>query len=184
MAGHVSSNKCVSLAIQALALAKKNGVKFLYHIGADGPEIPHLKRLAAKLGLSDDIHFGDNMSFENYQKELGETHVYLLPSMRETVGLTMLEAMLAGAVPVVADNCGPHLSVTEECGYKIPASTISRMAQQISDVLVTIDRNRNIIIEKGRLASQRVANLYTEEYYTKTVNAVYEAVVGRGQRGG
>jgi glycosyltransferase involved in cell wall biosynthesis len=97
--------------------------------------------------------------------------------MRETVGLTMMEAMLAGAVPVVADNGGPRLTVTEECGYKIPVTTPGRMAGEIAGIIVKIDRDRKIILEKGRLASQRIATLYTEEHYRQAVNAVYQSVV-------
>ncbi|HEV2693048.1 MAG TPA: glycosyltransferase family 4 protein [Verrucomicrobiae bacterium] len=179
VAGHLSSNKCVALAFHALALAKKNGVKFRYHLGAGGPELPHLKRLAVKLGLTDEILFGGNLTREEYQKELGETHIFLLPGQRESVGLTMMEAMLAGAVPSVGDNAGPRLTVTEECGYKIPASTPGRMAEQMAEVIIAIDRDRSIILKKGQAASQRIATLYTEEHYGQTVNTVYETVAGK-----
>ena len=180
VAGHLGGQKCVALAFQGLALAKKRGVKFRYHLGAGGPEIPHLKKLAPKLGLTEEIVFGNQMSRENYLRELGDTQVYLLPSMRETVGLSMLEAMLAGAVPVVADNGGPRVTVTPECGYKIAVTNPGRMAQEIADVIVAIDRDRNIIMEKGRTASRRVAENFAEESYRQTVNSVYQEVVGPG----
>jgi glycosyltransferase involved in cell wall biosynthesis len=179
VAGHLGGQKCVALAFQALALVKKRGVKFRYHLGAGGPEIPHLKKLAVKLGLVDEILFGGNLSREEYQKELGETHIFLLPSMRETVGLTMMEAMLAGAVPIVADNGGPRLTVTEDCGYKIPVTTPTRMAAQIAEAIIAIDRDRKIIVEKGRAASQRIATQYTEEHYRRIINSVYESVAGK-----
>jgi len=182
VAGHLGGQKCVALAFQALALVKKSGVKFRYHLGAGGPEIPHLKKLAVQLGLTDEIRFGGGLSREDYQKELGETHIYLLPSMRETVGLTMMEAMLAGAVPIVADNGGPRLTVTGDCGYTIPVTTPERMAAQIAEVIIAIDRDRKIIVEKGRAASQRIATQYTEENYRRTVNAVYEPVTGRRRK--
>ncbi|HTB83451.1 MAG TPA: glycosyltransferase [Candidatus Sulfotelmatobacter sp.] len=177
VAGHLGGQKCVALAFHGLALAKKRGVKFRYHLGAGGPEIPHLKKLAVRLGLTEEIVFGNQMSRENYLRELGETHVYLLPSMRETVGLTMLEAMLAGAVPVVADNGGPRVTVTPECGYKIAVTEPRQMAQEIADAITAIDRDRKIISEKGRAASRRVAENFTEEKYRRTVDTVYRSVV-------
>lgn len=183
VAGNLGGQKCVALAFRALALVKQRGVKFRYHLGAGGPEVSHLKKLAVTLGLTEEIIFGNNMTREKYQQELGDTHIFLLPSMRETVGLTMMEAMLAGAVPIVADNGGPRLTVTDECGYRIPVSSISRMAEQIAEVIIAIDRDRGIIAKKGQAASQRIATVYTEEYYLRTVNAVYEQVVAGGQRG-
>lgn len=181
VAGHLGGQKCVALAFHALARVKKSGVAFQYHLGAGGPEVPHLKKLAVKLGLTNEIKFSGGMSREDYQRELGDTHIFLLPSMRETVGLTMMEAMLAGAVPIVADNGGPRLTVTNECGYKIPVTAPEQMAAQIAEVIIAIDRDRNIITQKGRAASQRIAMHYTEENYRRSVNAAYAAVTA--QRG-
>jgi glycosyltransferase involved in cell wall biosynthesis len=183
VAGHLGGQKCVALAFMALAQVKQRGVKFTYHLGADGPEVPYLKKLAAELDLLAEIKFGNTMTRENYLKELGETHIYLLPSMRETVGLTMMEAMLAGAVPVVADNGGPRLTVTEECGYKIPVTSISRMAGQIADVITAIDKDRSLITRLGQAASRRIAENYTEEHYIQAINAAYEQAVRRGRGG-
>lgn len=179
VAGNLGGQKCVALAFQALARVKRNGVKFRYHLGAGGPEVPYLKKLAYRLGLIEEIVFGGSMSREAYQRELGCTHIFLLPSMRETVGLTMLEAMLAGCVPVVADNGGPRLSVTPECGYKVPVTTLARMADEIADIVEAIDHDRQIIRRKGMEASKRVATCYSEDHYRRIVNAVYAAVTGR-----
>jgi glycosyltransferase involved in cell wall biosynthesis len=180
-AGNLGGQKCIALAFQALARVKKSGVNFRYHLGASGPEIPHLKKLAARLGLTSEVHFGGTMSREAYRQELGGTHVYLLPSMRETVGLTMLEAMLAGCVPVVADTGGPAASVTDACGYKIAVSSPCRMAEEIAGVLLGIDRDRSIVLHKGAAASNRIATHFAEENYRRTVNAAYQSVTRRGR---
>ena len=100
----------------------------------------------------------------------------MLPSMRETVGVTMLEAMLAGCVPIVADNGGPRCTVTEECGFKIPVTTTKEMARQIAEIIVAIDRDRSILSVKGLAASTRVGTSFTAENYRKRVNAVYQTV--------
>jgi glycosyltransferase involved in cell wall biosynthesis len=177
VAGNLAAHKCVSLAFQALVRVKKSGVKFRYHLGASGPEIPNLKKLAVRLGLTEEIIFGDTMSRAAYQQELGNTHVFFLPSMRETVGLTMLEAMLAGCVPVVADIGGPRLTVTKDCGYKIPVTTRGRMVEQLADIIITLDRDRQLIAEKGRAASALVAARFTERNYRMAVKEVYRSVI-------
>ncbi|MGA3283170.1 MAG: glycosyltransferase family 4 protein [Verrucomicrobiota bacterium] len=174
--GNLGGHKGLGLALPALAQAKKCGVNFRYHLGAGGPEIPHLKKLVARLNINQEVVFGGAMSSEDYQRELGNTHVYLLPSLRESVGLTMMEAMLAGCVPVVADCGGPNFIVTEDCGYKIPVSTQERMIAEMADTLVAIDHDRKIILDKGKLASKRIAEHFTEDHYRRTVNAVYASV--------
>lgn len=175
--GNLGGHKNLGLALEALRRVKQHGVKFQFYLGANGPEIPHLKKLVARLELEKEVYFGDTMSREDYQRELGRTHVYLLPSLRESVGLTMMEAMLAGCVPIVADCGGPNFIVTTDCGYKIAVSNPNRMAEEIVDVIFTIDRDRKIIAEKGALASKRIAEHFTEDNYRRTVNAVYGSLV-------
>jgi glycosyltransferase involved in cell wall biosynthesis len=177
-AGNLAGHKCIAIALQALSLVKKRGVDFCYYLGASGPEIPHLKKLAAKLDLTQQIVFGAAMSREDYQQELGRTHIYLLPSMRESVGLTMMEAMLAGCVPIVADCGGPKLIVTEDCGYKVLVSTINGMAEKIADIILMIERDRRILSERGPLASKRISTTFAEENYLNTVNTIYRSLTG------
>jgi glycosyltransferase involved in cell wall biosynthesis len=177
--GNMEGRKGVALALAALARAKKNRVDFRYRLASNGPEIPHLKKLAARLGLSREVLFEDNLHGEDYRRELGAAHVFLLPSLRESAGLTMMEAMLAGCVPVVADCGGPGFIVTKECGYKIPVENREQMMAQLAAAITELDRDRKIISEKGSAARQRIATAFSEENYGKTVNAVYSAVMNR-----
>jgi glycosyltransferase involved in cell wall biosynthesis len=152
-------------------------VDFRYRLASNGPEIAHLKELAARLGLQREVLFTDSLQGEDYQRELGATQVYLLPSLRESSGLTMMEAMLAGCVPVVADCGGPGIIVTAACGCKIPVVNREQMVVQLAETIINLDRDRNLILEKGRAAAQRIATDFSDENYRKTVNAVYAAVM-------
>jgi glycosyltransferase involved in cell wall biosynthesis len=178
--GNMEGRKGVALALAALARVKRNGVDFIYRLAASGPEIRHLKQLAARLGLQREVLFADHLRGENYRRELGATHVYLLPSFRESTGLTMMEAMLAGCVPVVADCGGPGFIVTGECGYKVPVVGREQMVGQLASVITTIGRDRKIIFEKGPAARKRIATVFSAENYRKTVSAVYASIIGRG----
>jgi glycosyltransferase involved in cell wall biosynthesis len=175
--GNLEGRKGVALAIRALARAKAKGVIFRYWVGNQGSELSHLRKLAQQHGLQDNIIFGYLPSVEEYQRELGATHVFLLPSLRDSVGATLMEAMLAGCVPVVADCGGPGHIVTEECGYKIPVTNRKQMIDDLADAIVAIDRDRQIISEKGRAASWRISTRFSEENYQKTMKAVYLSVL-------
>jgi glycosyltransferase involved in cell wall biosynthesis len=175
--GNMEGRKGVALALAALALVKKAGVDFCYRLASNGPEIAHLKQLAARLDLSRAVLFADSLHGEDYQRELGATHIYLLPSLRDNAPVTLTEAMLAGCVPVVADCGGPGIIVTAACGYKIPVVNREQMVAQLAETIIKLDRDRNLILEKGRAAAQRIAADFSEENYRKTVNAVYAAVM-------
>ena len=179
-AGNMEGRKGVALALQALAVAKAAGVEFQYRLGAGGPEIGHLRALAGRLGLENEVTFGEGLQGEAYRRELGNTHVFLLPSLRESAGLTMMEAMLAGCVPVVADCGSPGFVVAEGCGHKIPVTGREAMVKALAAVLIALDRNRPLLAAQGRAASAHIAAEYSEDHYRRAVNQVYAAQRGCG----
>ena len=85
----------------------------------------------------------------------------------------MMEAMLAGCVPIVADCGGPGQIVTEACGWKIPVNSRSGMIDALVQAIATTDRNRELLRQKGSLASQRIAAGFSEDGYRRTVNEAY-----------
>ena len=67
----------------------------------DGPERPRLETLAARLGVGQSIEFTGPLSHRAVVTRIGESHVFALPSVRESLGTVYFEAMSQG-VPVVA----------------------------------------------------------------------------------
>lgn len=171
--GSLEGRKGVALALRALARAKSRGVKFRYRFGGNGPEFAHIQELKIKLGLQDEVIVGETLSGKDYQDELQATHAYLLPSLRESAGITLAEAMLAGCVPIVADCGGPGQMVIEDCGYKVPASSPDALVEELSRIIVQIDSNRDILRKKGPAAAERIARDFSEEHYRNTINSVY-----------
>lgn len=170
--GALEGRKGIALALSALARLKNQGLKFSYHLGGGGSEFNHLSRLTDRLGLRENVVFS-HWSGAAYLKELGASHAYLLPSLRDSGGITMMEAMLAGCAPIVADCGGPGHIVTETCGWKIPVGSRSSMIDALAGVITTIDRNRELLQHKGSLTAQRITTGFSEEHYGKIINQVY-----------
>lgn len=180
--GNLEGRKGVALALYALAQLKTKGVHFHYRLGGGGPEFSHLRRLSQRLGLQGNVTFGEPLLGQAYQRELGQTHLFLLPSLRESSGLTMMEAMLAGCVPIVADCGGPRHIVTDECGYKIPLSNPNELVHCLTKIIFDIDRNRDVILAKGRAAVERISSHFNEQNYRKSINEVYWSVTNLAQK--
>jgi len=136
-----------------------------------------LRNLAVNLGLQDDVVLGESLSGPAYREELAAAHVFLLPSLRESCGVTMMEAMLAGCVPVVADCGGPAGIVTDECGYKMAVSNPEQMVSDLAATILTIDRQREIILKKGCAAAERIAAAFSEGNYRKIIGSVYVSML-------
>jgi glycosyltransferase involved in cell wall biosynthesis len=67
----------------------------------DGPNANSLRSLARELGIEANVQFLGQRS--DVDALLAQTRVFILTSQSEGVSIAMLEAMAAGAVPVVAD---------------------------------------------------------------------------------
>jgi glycosyltransferase involved in cell wall biosynthesis len=182
--GNMEGRKGVALALQALARVKSRAVKFHYQFGGEGPELGAVRNLAANLGLQDDVLLGESLSGPAYREALAAAHVFLLPSFRESSGLTMMEAMLAGCVPVVADCGGPAGIVTDDCGYKIAVSNPEQMVSDLASTILMIDRQREIILKKGCAAAERIATGFSEGHYRKVVGSVYASMLQAKEKPG
>ncbi len=176
-AGNLEGRKGIAMALHGLAQAKQKGVKFSYRITSRGPEFEHLQRLAKRLGIAEEVDLGRQMPREDYIRELQDTDLYLLPSLREGGGLTMMEAMLAGCVPIVAACGGPGTTVTDECGVRVPVTTPKQMAGEIADAVVRFDRDRELMARMAKIASKRIADTYPEEKFISAIKAVYQSAI-------
>lgn len=178
--GNLEGRKGVAIALQGLALAKAKGANFQYRVTGRGPELAHLQRLAVRLGIDQNVRLGEGMSREDYLRELKDTDLYLLPSLREGGGLTMMEAMLAGCVPIVADAGGPGTAVAEGCGVRIPICSPEQMAEGIANAVVRFDKNRDLLAQIGSVAAGHIAQQYSHTKFIQSISEVYEGALSFG----
>ena len=171
--GTLQGSKGVAVALKALAIAKKQGVDFLYRLGGYGQEVGHLRNLAMELGIEDRVIFGDSLSGDDYLNELRKSHLYLLPSLRENIGLTLLEAMLAGCVPIVAKGGGPGSIVGENRGFAIPVGKPEKMTAEIAEVICLLARDPGLREKLGGEASRFVATEYSAKNYQDRMAEIY-----------
>ena len=174
--GALEGRKGVSLALDAIALAKKQGLRIRYRVGSHGPEIGHLREQAKKLGLGEDVIFGEPMPREGYVRELLESDIYLLPSLRDNAPSTLMEAMLAGCVPVVAACGGPDVIVSDDCGYRVPVGSRSQLVGGVAKALLELQADAARMRLLGAKARERILMNYTIESYMESTERIYAEV--------
>lgn len=101
--GRLMRYKSVDVAVRTLARVRAVMPQARLAIAGDGPEAPHLRRLAQRLGVADAVDFLGYLSHSDKVRLLWESHVLLNPSPKEGWGLTVIEANACG-VPVVASR--------------------------------------------------------------------------------
>lgn len=181
--GMLEGRKGVALALRAFSKIRAAGVQFEYVFGGDGPERTYLENLAGRLGLSGSVHFSDVFRGEAYVTRLKETHIYLMPSLRDGAPVTLMQAMLAGCVPIVLDAGGPGEIVNDECGFKIRPLSPPYVVEQIRQIILRVNADRTILGRLSRVATTRISENYGTKAYLQTVEKAY-CVATSGKRGG
>jgi glycosyltransferase involved in cell wall biosynthesis len=172
--GTLDGRKGVSVALHALAIVRERGVPFHYRVASTGSEVKHLVALSRKLDIGDYVTFGKGYRGREYVDKLASAHIYLLPSLRESAGITLMEAMLAGCVPIVADCGGPADIVASGTGFKVPVTTPAKMAEDIADVICGLHQKQDALKRMGAAARERIKTAYGEDTYLAQVEEVYQ----------
>jgi glycosyltransferase involved in cell wall biosynthesis len=171
--GNIIGSKGLIFALEALQIAAQRGIKWRLVVGGYGPEVPFLKKQARALGIEASIDFHMGFSGSEYINELKESHVFILPSFRENAGITMIEAMLAGCVPVIVDASAQAGVVTDHCGFKIPVGRAADISAGLASAVCLLAEQPQRRIEMGRAASALVAASFREDSYASNINKVY-----------
>ena len=110
------------------------GVKSRLVLIGDGPDVARARELAKELDICDNITFLGRV--EHLEDVLPSADLILLPSLQESFGLVLLEAMSCG-VPTISSNVGgiPELVDHGKSGYIYDPHDHEAMAKKAIEVL-------------------------------------------------
>lgn len=90
-------------------------------IVGSGKEERWLKQLAQALGIKESVQWISRVDHAALLKKYCEFDVFLFPSLHDSSGNVVLEAMSAGLPVICLDLGGPPTMVDERCGIVVPA---------------------------------------------------------------
>lgn len=133
----------------------------------EGPEKINAVAQVKALGLEDKIIFLGNSN--EIDKILCYSDLFLLPSEKESFGLSALEAMAHG-VPVISSNAGGLAEVNKEgfSGYLAPVGDIETMAQKAKSLLTYEEQHAQF-----RTQAKKQASLFSIENVVGKYEAIY-----------
>ena len=130
-------------------------------IVGEGPERSHLEQLTMTLGLTEQILFTGNLPLNEVSAQVKQGHVFCLPSVRESGGAVLLEAM-AVARPVIAiDFGGPAEIVDETIGVKLPATGKAPVIKGLIEQFENLRQQPEIWRARGLEGRRRVEAEYS-----------------------
>ena len=103
VAGRMIYRKGLDFLFDALMRIPQE-TRYQVRVVGDGPELEHLrKRCKDDLNLSEHVHCMGSIPYMEMEKEYAGANVFIMPSIRETTGTVLLEAMSKG-IPVITIN--------------------------------------------------------------------------------
>lgn len=175
--GRMVSEKGHVHLIQALHRLKLEWPTIRCLFVGDGPLLSQLKQMAADLGIAKNCIFCGIRSDIEFIYSVFD--VFVLPSLREPFGLTLLEAMVSG-VPVIATDAGGPLDFIKSGvnGVLVRPEDDDALARQISYLL----KNRpqaHALAKKGR---QTALDHFAIEKTVKKIENVYFSTLDKAAR--
>lgn len=154
--------KGFSVLLNSIALVNRSGLKATLTIAGEDDEggtgyRKEIEQLIDTLEIKDCVNLLGSVSEERVKQELEQSHVFVLASFEEPLGVAIMEAM-AMEVPVISTNAGgvPDLLANDH-GIMVPPGDASALAEAIS----TIGLNQ----EKAKALSKKGRALISEKYH-------------------
>lgn len=174
--GNVIALKGLDLALDAL---KQSGVEFHFVIVGAGNYLASLRRQTQALGLGERVVFRGRLPREQALSLYADFNLFIFPSLHDTGGYAVLEAMV-NELPVLCLDCGgPAIAVAEGCGTKVPALSRGEIVAGMVTAFQTYDRNRELLETQGRAARISVLSRYDWAVKAEAMNEVYRRAAGQ-----
>ncbi len=171
--GRMAKQKGYPFLIQALpkVLTRFPNIRLLIVGGAGVPgesNEQEVQQLVRTLGLEHVVHFLGWR--EDIGEILGVTDIFVLPSLWEGFGLTLVEAMFAGK-PVVATRVDaiPEVVAEGETGILVPSADPDTLAEAIMTFLASPEQMQIM----GRAGQKRAREVFTVDRMTREFEALY-----------
>jgi glycosyltransferase involved in cell wall biosynthesis len=158
--GRLMPFKAVGLLLEAIARVVDEFPVELTVIG-DGPMGAIWRAEAQRLNLTDKVTFPGARSLDQVAVAMRAAHVFCLPSVRESGGAVLLEAM-ACARPVLAVAFGgPAEIVDDTVGGAVPPNGVEQTIAALAEALRDIVRNPEDWRRRGENGYRRARELYS-----------------------
>jgi glycosyltransferase involved in cell wall biosynthesis len=170
--------KGLDLALKAL---HESGVDANLTLIGDGEFRAATEKLARDLGLEKKVEFRGHLNRVEVLRANQDFDALLYPSLHDSGGFSLIEAMASGLPPICLDCAGPGYAVSAASGIKVPLGSKSEVIRGLAEAIQTYARDPGLRFEHGRNARERIRTEYGWERKAQVMNRLYFAAVGRDE---
>ena len=172
--GSVNPRKGLNLLLEACAiLTKQGGENYTLLVVGDGSQRQELEEFSQKNNLKNCVQWVGRVDYGELGEYFGTADVFVLPTLEDTWGMVVLEAMVLGKPVLCSKWAGAsELIIERENGYSFDPYQPEKLAELMQ---YFID-NPELAIAMGE-KSQQLMNKYTPEAAAKFMTEVTSFVL-------
>ena len=157
--------KGMDLVVPAFAIAAKANPQLQLLVVGDGSQRQLLEQQVREEKISDKVEFTGRQPQSVLQAYYDQIDILLMPSRSEGFGLTAIEGMARGCVPVVANVGGLPEVVTPDCGLLHNPENTRDIANKIQEAIQDFYYLSNSAIRRAYDFSTNKYNNQIQELY-------------------
>lgn len=169
--GALTRAKGVDVLLEATAQLSSQTDQFDVLVAGDGPDAARLRRRASALAVDSRLHFLGQLTRTEVLALLRSCDVLVLPSLHESFGVVLAEAMACGK-PVIATRCGgPEHFITEATGLLVTPGSVVELFDAMNAML-----SRAYTYRATDLHDTAV-RLFSPATFTNKISEIYRTVL-------
>lgn len=168
-AGDLIKRKNYETAIKAIAFVKNPKIHYL--ICGKGPEMSTLQKVAAKYGVSSQVHF---LGFRSDVRDIFyASDVFLFSTLQEGLPRSMMEAMACG-LPCIASKIRGNVDLIDDGlgGYLCDPKNVNDFANRINDLAFNKEKRQKM----SKYNLERIES-YNINVVKKEIEDIYKEVL-------
>lgn len=182
--GRLIRSKGVDLWLEAFQRVLDQGCTVSAVIVGDGPELHKLKQQARSKGMlaaaSDEpgkVFFAGFKSQAELARLMSTQDCLVLPTLIESGGAVLLEAMATGLPVIATEWGGPTDYVDTECGILVAPESRDRLIEGFAAAMIQLARNPKLRERMGAAGRRKVEAFYTWDRKIDQIIALYRSLV-------
>jgi len=140
----------------------------------DGDALSDYKKLAKDLKIERNVVFTGSLYGQKLNQMFKQSNVFVLPSLNESFGKVLIEAMAHGT-PVIGTNVGgiPDVVTHGKEGFLVPPGDTAQLAKSIIRIL----ENNSLANSLGKAGFEKVKANYLWSKQVSATNEVFEKLL-------
>ena len=169
--GRLAEEKNVEFLLNVMPKLKKKNKNIKLLIVGDGPDKNKFEVLTKKLEIDDKVVFTGKVPWEDVEYYYHLAEIFVTASKSETQGLTVVEAMAAGIVPVcISDEAFSSAFTDKLDGFSFRSED---EYIRIIDKLINSKEERERISKQSRISAEHLSS----SQYAENVLVVYDRAI-------